>query len=111
MLVTSFNPLEAFIYKEGFARLATVDYTQGDLSNKYVHLTNSSIQRHNSNADAVMKADGTKLTLSDLKKALKKNGIDFGKNIWPQIKDLVVKSLLAGQISIPHNPNCFELFG
>lgn len=58
-----------------------------------------------------MKADGTKLTLTDLKRALKKNGIDFDGKIWTQIKELTVKSLLAGQINIPHNPNCFELFG
>jgi Tubulin-tyrosine ligase family len=46
VLVTSFNPLEAFIYREGFARLSTRLYSTsaGDVQNRYVHLTNSSIQ-------------------------------------------------------------------
>merc|ERR1712139_473482 len=47
--VTSFNPLEAFIYKEGFARFTTVPYSidSSNLENKFVHLTNVSINRHN----------------------------------------------------------------
>lgn len=45
--VTSFNPLEAFVYKDGFARFTTVPYntSEEDIDNKFVHLTNSSIQR------------------------------------------------------------------
>lgn len=47
ILVTSFHPLEAFIYKEGFARLATHKYSSNpeDVKNKFIHLTNSSIQK------------------------------------------------------------------
>ena len=46
VLVTSVNPLEMFIYKEGFGRFSTVPYTLDptDKGNKYVHLTNVSIQ-------------------------------------------------------------------
>lgn len=46
--VTSFNPLEAFVYRDGFARFTTVPYntSEEDIDNKFVHLTNSSIQRH-----------------------------------------------------------------
>ena len=47
VLVTSFNPLEAFIYKEGFARLATSPFSINalDIRNKFIHLTNYSIQK------------------------------------------------------------------
>ncbi|KAF4654898.1 hypothetical protein FOL47_009699 [Perkinsus chesapeaki] len=47
VLVTSFNPLEAYIYKEGFARLATVKYsvTGDDMKNRLIHLTNTSVQK------------------------------------------------------------------
>ena len=49
VLVTSFNPLEAFVYEEGFARVSTSRYSTApeDVGNLYVHLTNSSIQVHN----------------------------------------------------------------
>lgn len=49
VLVTSFQPLEAFIYKEGFARLSTRKYcTDSDkLGDLFIHLTNSSIQTVN----------------------------------------------------------------
>ena len=55
VLVTSFNPLEAFIYEEGFARFATHPYSKesGDITNNFIHLTNSSIQgKHNDGAAA-----------------------------------------------------------
>ncbi|GMF25237.1 unnamed protein product [Phytophthora lilii] len=52
VLVTSFNPLEAFLYDEGFVRLCTRPYEDGDLSNIFVHLTNSSIQKDNEEAIA-----------------------------------------------------------
>mmetsp|Transcript_48726 Transcript_48726/g.106137 ORF Transcript_48726/g.106137 Transcript_48726/m.106137 type:complete len:102 (+) Transcript_48726:995-1300(+) len=38
-------------------------------------------------------------------------GIDFYKLIWPQVRDIVAKSLMAADSSVGHNPNCFELFG
>lgn len=49
VLVTSVNPLEVFIYKEGFGRFSTVPYTldPNDKANKFVHLTNYSINKHN----------------------------------------------------------------
>ena len=52
VLVTSFNPLEVFMYDEGFARLCTHRYTDDpdSIDNLYVHLTNSSIQKHNTDA-------------------------------------------------------------
>ncbi|CAM9937816.1 unnamed protein product, partial [Hapterophycus canaliculatus] len=75
VLVTSFNKLEAFIYKEGFARLSTHRYEKGDIDNRFIHLTNSSIQRLNEAGAArdsplhhakTSEAGGTKTTLSYL---------------------------------------------
>lgn len=49
VLVTNFHPLEAFVYREGFARLSTEKYSlePGDMKNNFVHLTNFAINRHN----------------------------------------------------------------
>jgi tubulin polyglutamylase TTLL5 len=49
VLVTSFHPLEAFVYREGFARFSTEKYSLDltDMKNNFVHLTNFAINRHN----------------------------------------------------------------
>jgi hypothetical protein len=45
VLVTSFNPLEAFLYTEGFARMTTQPFTLNlnQIKNVLVHLTNYSV--------------------------------------------------------------------
>ena len=115
VLVTSITPLEVFIYREGFARMSTSEYAlnSSNLKNLFVHLTNSSVQKHNQNADNTTSdaiIGGTKISLRTLKQRLENLGVDY-KNIWEQICEIVVKSLVACQTEIPQNPNCFELFG
>ena len=45
VLVTSFMPLKAWIYREGFARFSGGQFTLESLQDIYVHLTNIAIQR------------------------------------------------------------------
>ncbi len=45
VLVTSFEPLEAYVYEEGFARMSLRPYSLENLSDRFIHLTNSSIQQ------------------------------------------------------------------
>ncbi|CAM9171739.1 unnamed protein product [Ectocarpus fasciculatus] len=113
VLVTSFNKLEAFIYKEGFARLSTHRYEKGDISNRFIHLTNSSIQRLNEagaardsplNQAKTSEAGGTKTTLSYLWRRLATSGVDVGA-LWAEICSVVVKSLVCVESSIPNQPN------
>lgn len=49
VLVLSFSPLEAYIYQDGFARISTEAFNldPNNTNNKFIHLTNSSIQKHN----------------------------------------------------------------
>jgi hypothetical protein len=51
VLVTSFHPLRAYMYQEGLARFATEEYSNDPavLKNKFVHLTNFSINKRNTN--------------------------------------------------------------
>lgn len=73
VLVTSVNPLEVFIYNEGFGRFSTVPYNldPNDKANKYIHLTNVSINKYNlknvdhTNDDKI--EGGTKISLETLK--------------------------------------------
>ena len=52
VLVTSFNPLEAFLYNEGFARMSTQIYNldSDNLQNNYIHLTNVAINKEKKSA-------------------------------------------------------------
>ena len=48
VLVTSYNPLRAFVHRQGFARFCTAKYSSasGDLDNVMMHLTNVAVQKH-----------------------------------------------------------------
>ena len=74
VLVTSVNPLEMFIYKQGFGRFSTAPFNldPSDRANKYIHLTNTSINKYNKNKeDHEMGGEingGCKVSLESLKK-------------------------------------------
>lgn len=114
ILITKFAPLEAFLYKEGFARMSTVPFSMNPdkLQNKYIHLTNFSIQKYNTRKDDSLDAilGGSKICLKTLQERLSKMGINWDK-IWTQIVELIIKSLIAVQNEIPSYPCCFDLVG
>ncbi|GAB9469330.1 hypothetical protein Gpo141_00006611 [Globisporangium polare] len=120
VLVTSFNPLEAFFYDEGFVRICTRQYEDADLTNLFVHLTNSSIQKENQdaiqasdnpiNAAAGEEAGGTKMTLAYLWKRLEAMGADV-ERVKSEITEVILKSLLCGEDHIPFQVNSFDLYG
>jgi hypothetical protein len=117
--VTSTHPLEAFLYREGFGRFATEPFSLSlsQLRNLFVHLTNSSIQKEQPDAQraaAVPGVDaeegGTKVALSQLKRRLAAAGMDVDV-LWARIVDVILRSLYAVHEAIPASPNSFELFG
>ena len=102
VLVTSVNPLEVFLYKEGFGRFSTVPYTLNpdDKSNKYIHLTNVSINKHNmknydiDNKDRIF--GGSKVAFSTLKKTFNNDlKVDWDSVIWSQIRSVCLKALVT----------------
>lgn len=116
VLVTSMNPLEAFLYKEGFARITTelYDLDPDNLDNIFIHLTNYAVQKNNLQSNANQSNEnafgGSKISLRQLRAKLEERGINWAK-IWVQVQEIILKSLIACQQDIPSNPNCFELFG
>jgi len=63
IVVTSFEPLKAYIFKEGLVRLATQPYTtaKGSLKKRFVHLTNYSVNKKADNYAKNKKVDATAL--------------------------------------------------
>ena len=48
--ITSYDPLRIYVYKEGLARFASETYSSKiNKDNKYMHLTNYSINKKNEN--------------------------------------------------------------
>lgn len=47
VLVTSFDPLKVYIFKEGLVRFATEKYSNNpkNLKKRYIHLTNYSVNK------------------------------------------------------------------
>ena len=124
VVVTSVNPLEAFLYRDGFGRFSTIPFSLDptDKNNKYIHLTNVSIQKYNQTANneyqqseegaADAMYGGTKISIPTLKKRVQAEiNVNWDEQVWPQIKEVVVKSLVACQNDMQYNPCAFELFG
>lgn len=61
ILVTCFEPLKAYIFREGLVRLATQPYTtnKNSLKKRFVHLTNYSVNKKADNYSKNKKTDAT----------------------------------------------------
>ena len=99
--VTSIEPLRIYVFKEGLARFATQEYTQGNAKgNKFIHLTNYSInkksQNYVQNEDLNNDDFGFKWSLSAFCKHLEQINIDMNL-FWSRIFDVIIKSILAGE--------------
>lgn len=124
VLVTSYEPLCVYVYREGLARFACREYSVADehLKDPLRHLTNYSINKYAENfvENQDIHADnyGHKWSFSALNKHLKCTGVDVDV-MWSRIMDLIVKTLLAVEPAIRSKARemgaditgCFELYG
>ena len=104
VLVTSLCPLRIYLYDEGLVRFASNPYTADNatLGDVYMHLTNYSINKHNSayqhNEDPE-KREGQKWTLATLWQYFAERGID-SKAVWDRIRDMVIKTIISAEHSM-----------
>lgn len=111
VLVTSFYPLSAFIYKNGLARFATERYTShGD--SPFSHLTNATLNKKRTNWSADFK-----WKLSELLNELQHRYNRSYDSMFQQIVDVVIQTLSLIQPSmVPESQTSsffsyFELYG
>ena len=124
VLVTSFNPLIVYVYKDGLVRLCVDDYTISldTLKNLYIHLTNTSLNDKsekfliNNDPDSEF---GNTWTIKTLRKHFENEGFDFDE-IMEGINDFTVKTLITmldseihaqRKKNIMNDNNIFGLFG
>ncbi|XP_060848643.1 tubulin monoglutamylase TTLL4-like isoform X1 [Rhopalosiphum padi] len=124
ILITSINPLRLYLYDNGLVRFASVKYSSDltTLCDRYMHLTNYSINRlssqytQNEDADA---CQGHKWTLRSLWTYMEKERKIDVKKLWESLEDLVVKTVISGESpmsqmcrsNLSNRYNAYELFG
>ncbi|XP_060857271.1 tubulin monoglutamylase TTLL4-like isoform X3 [Metopolophium dirhodum] len=124
ILITSINPLRIYFYDNGLVRFASVKYSSDltTICDRYMHLTNYSINRlssqftENEDADA---CQGHKWSLRSLWTYMEKERKIDVKKLWASLEDLVVKTLISGESPISemcstnlgNRYNAYELFG
>ena len=122
-MVTSYEPLRVYCFKEGLARFASETYsTKFNKNNRYMHLTNYSINKKNTNfvqnEDAEQDDVGFKWSLTAFCNHLEQVGIDMDL-VWSRIYDVILKTLACGDNYVlqamkknqMYRGNCFEVFG
>lgn len=123
VLVTSYDPLRIYVYKEGLARFASEEYAGvARKDHRCMHLTNYSINKRSSNyipnSDFHRDNVGHKWSLSALFTHLESLGADTDF-IWTEIYDIIVKAVISVQEEIieaceevgVRPGHCFDLFG
>ncbi|TNN17190.1 Tubulin polyglutamylase TTLL4 [Schistosoma japonicum] len=121
--ISSVNPLRLYIHEDGLVRFASQKYSNAvrTLSNRYIHLTNYSINRLNSEYISntnEFAAKGHKWSLRAFWTYLKAKGIS-PTPIWSNIKDLVVKTVISTEAAFNtavntycnHSISVHEIFG
>jgi tubulin polyglutamylase TTLL5 len=123
VLVTSYTPLRAYVYREGLTRFASSPYSMDPtcMNDAYRHLTNYSVNKTAvnfvENQEEASDNYGHKWSLSALNRHLRAVGINVNL-MWARIMDLIVKTLLSVEPSIAAKArslqvqhNCFECYG
>ncbi|XP_039925224.1 tubulin monoglutamylase TTLL4 [Hirundo rustica] len=121
--VTCYDPLRVYLFKDGLVRFASCNYSSSmeSLSNKFMHLTNYSVNKKNteykSNSDETA-CQGHKWALKALWSYLTQKGVN-SEAIWEKIKDIVIKTIIASEpyvnslvkMYVRRPYCCHELFG
>jgi hypothetical protein len=124
VLVTSFDPLRVYVFREGLCRICTQEYDldYDHLDDTFRHLTNFSINKNAddfvANEDADKDDHGHKWSLSALFDHLDAHGYDV-KRLWRDMKEVAVKTLIAceSEVFSKHqtlngaDKCCYEVFG
>lgn len=120
-LVTSVNSLQVYMFEEGLVRFSSEKYSVSlqTLGNKFMHLTNTSVNKNAPNENKGNGSHVTKWTLRQLKAHFKDHGISF-KKLFQEIEQILTLTLLTlsaecilgtSKRHSDESPPFFEFFG
>lgn len=104
VVVQDFSPPKIWFYEECYLRFTNEEYSLDNIYNRFVHLTNESLQKHSKkhNRDKAM------WTMSEFASHI---GAENWRRIQEQLKDIVVWSIKACEGHVIGKRGSFELFG
>uniref|UniRef100_A0A8C6Q6R8 Tubulin--tyrosine ligase-like protein 9 n=1 Tax=Nothobranchius furzeri TaxID=105023 RepID=A0A8C6Q6R8_NOTFU len=109
VLVTSYIPLKAWLYRDGFARFSNTRFFLGTINDKHMHLTNVSVQK---TAPDYNPEKDCKWQLQQLRRYLTaKHGREVVETLFKEIDNIFVRSLQSVHKVIINDKHCFELYG
>eukprot|EP00035_Acanthoeca_spectabilis_P014073 m.267058 g.267058 ORF g.267058 m.267058 type:complete len:469 (+) comp16040_c0_seq8:239-1645(+) len=109
VLVTSYSPMEVWLYRQGFARFSGYQFSMDNIADSFVHLTNVAVQK---TAEGYDKAKGCKMLFTDVKALLRsRHGDAAVKKCLEEIDNVFITSLLSVQPMMSSDRRCFELYG
>ncbi|KAI1897190.1 hypothetical protein AGOR_G00080660 [Albula goreensis] len=109
VLVTSYIPLKAWLYRDGFARFSSTRFSLSSLDDQYVHLTNVAVQKTAPDYDP---EKGCKWQMQQLRRYLTaKHGAETVEELFKDIDNIFIRSLQSVQKVIINDKHCFELYG
>ena len=120
VLVSSYDPLVIYMFKDGLVRFSTEKYSlkSKSLKKRYIHLTNYSVnkkaekyqQNRNidpSNSDPCNDQQVlSKWSYQQLKQKIISDGHDW-EQIESEIKDVIIKSIISVEPYIVHQQNMY----
>ncbi|XP_067384030.1 probable tubulin polyglutamylase TTLL9 [Channa argus] len=109
VLVTSYNPLKAWLYRDGFARFSSTRFSLSSIDDKYMHLTNVAVQKTAPDYDP---EKGCKWQMQQLRRYLTaKHSREMVETLFTEMDNIFVRSLQSVQKVIINDKHCFELYG
>jgi hypothetical protein len=114
VLISSITPLRVYLYRQGFAKLASAPYDTSDYDNVYSHLTNPDINALNADADVPVEF----VDLDRYRQWLREQGHD-DRALFDRVRDLVTLTAIAAVESMRERTRasgvdargCYELLG
>uniref|UniRef100_A0A3B4YWY8 Tubulin--tyrosine ligase-like protein 9 n=1 Tax=Seriola lalandi dorsalis TaxID=1841481 RepID=A0A3B4YWY8_SERLL len=109
VLVTSYVPLKAWLYRDGFGRFSSTRFSLSSIDDKYMHLTNVAVQKTAPDYDP---EKGCKWQMQQLRRYLTaKHGREMVETLFKEMDNIFVRSLQSVQKVIINDKHCFELYG
>jgi hypothetical protein len=114
VLISSITPLRVYLYRQGFAKLASAPYDIDDIDNLYSHLTNPDINALNTDADVPVEF----VDLDRYRQWLREEGHD-DQALFDRVRDLVTLTAIAAVEPMRERTRelgvdargCYELLG